>query len=152
MGLNQIFSKVDREVVDGVQRLHVGAQVYRFLRVALFAFVASLPLTIDTRTLGWGALGSLGAGALETAFRQLYPAFPLDKATGVVTRAVKDQATALATAAINEHVDNYQANALLQKTVSQLLASSSTSVTGAAPAPAVEPSVAVPVANTPAAS
>lgn len=118
--LARILDKVDREVVADVQKVHVGAQVYRFLRIALFAFVASLP--VSTSHLGWSALGALGAGALETAFRQAWPAFPLDKATSVVTHAVKEQATQLATAAINAHVDNYQDSLVTQATVTAMLA------------------------------
>lgn len=134
--LTRIFNKVDREVVAEVQSLHVGAQVYRFLRIALFAFIASLP--VDTSHLGWSALGALGVGAAETAFRQLWPAFPLDKATNVVTQAVKEQATALATAAINDHVANYQAGLATQAAVTAMLAQAKTPQPGPA-APGAEP-------------
>lgn len=116
------LDRADREIVAEVQKLHVGAQVYRFLRIALFAFVGSLPLTIDTGTIGWGALVSLATGALETTFRQFYPAFPLGKTTSAVTQAVKDQATQLATAAINAHVEDYQAGLATQVAVSAMLA------------------------------
>jgi hypothetical protein len=135
--LKQIFNKVDREVVADVQRVHVGAQVYRFLRVALFAFLASLP--VHTGNLGWSALAALGAGALETAFRQLYPAFPLDKATSVVTHAIKEQATALATAAINAHVENYQASQATQAAVTAMLAQAGKSGQPVAAAPDATP-------------
>lgn len=120
--LTRILDKADRELVADVQRVHVGAQMYRFLRVALFAFVASLPVTSSTGTLGWSVLASLGAGALETAFRQLWPAFPLDKATSVVTHAVKEQATQLATAAINAQVEDYKAGVATQNAITSFLA------------------------------
>lgn len=120
--LKHILDKADRELVAAVQRVHVGAQIYRFLRVALFAFATSLPLTIDTNTLSWGVLASIGAGALETAFRQLYPAFPLAKSTSVVTQAVKDQATHLATQAINAAVEDHQAALATQSAVTSFLA------------------------------
>lgn len=124
--LKRILDKADKELVEDVQRLHIGAQVYRFLRVALFAFVTALPVTVSTGTLGWGAVASLGAGALETAFRQLYPAFPLDKTTSVVAHAVKEQATELATAAINAHVENYQAGLANQALVTAMFAAQKT--------------------------
>lgn len=127
MSLKQSLDKADRELVTAVQKMHVGAQVYRFLRIALFAFVASLP--IGTSNLGWSALGALGAGALETAFRQFYPAFPLGKTTSAVTRAVKDQATQLATAAINAQVEDYQAGLATQAAVSAMLAAQKTANT-----------------------
>lgn len=140
--LKSILDKVDREIVADVQRVHVGAQLYRFLRVALFAFAASLPLTIDKGTVSWAVLASLGAGALETAFRQLYPAFPLNKATSVVTNAVKEQATQLATAAINAQVENYQAGLQHQALVTAMLAAQKTAST--APSQAGHPAEAEP--------
>lgn len=120
--LKSILDKVDRQIVADVQKVHVGAQVYRFLRVALFAFVTSLPVTIDTNTLSWGVLASLGAGALETAFRQYKPSFPLDKTNGVVVQAVKEQATQLATAAINAAVEDHQHGVAMQAGITSFLA------------------------------
>lgn len=137
--LTRILNKADREVVDQVRRLHVGAQAYRFMRVALFAFLASLPVTIGSGKVGWGVLASLGAGALETAFRQQFPAFPLDKTTGVVVRAVKEQATQLATAAINAQVEDYKASLASQAAVTSMLAQARTVLAAGVPVVADHP-------------
>jgi hypothetical protein len=150
-----MLDKVDRATVAEVQKLHVGAQVYRFLRVAAFAFLASLPL--GTSNLGWQALAAVGAGALETAFRQLYPSFPLDKATSVVTQAVKEQATALATAAINARVEDYRVGLAAQTAVTTMLAQAGKTAQAVAasepqPVHAAEPPTAAPVAKPPATS
>lgn len=144
--LKLTLDKADRELVTAVQRMHVGAQVYRFLRIALFAFVASLP--ISTSHLGWSALGALATGSLEVAFRQFYPAFPLDKTTSAVTQAVKEQAMQLATAAINERVENYKDGLANQAAVAAMLAPAKT--TGQTAGQAAQPPTPVPDAKPPA--
>lgn len=122
MSLKQSLDEVDRELVTAVQKMHVGAQVYRFLRLALFGIISGVVAHWTTSGAMTVPTAAATAGALETAFRQFYPAFPLGGTTSAVTQAVKDQATQLATAAINAHVEDYQAGLANQAMVTSMLA------------------------------
>jgi hypothetical protein len=108
--LQDTFDKADREIVAAVQKLHIGAQVARFLRITLFAFIGALP-ALATGDLSWATLAPVITGALETEFRQLYPSLPLGGATGVVTSAIKTQATNVATAAVDNLIADAKARA-----------------------------------------
>lgn len=99
--LKDTFDKVEGEITAQLQTLHLTAQIGRFLRIAAFAFVSSLPVSVPSGRIGWAALLSLGAGALEAAYRQVKPALPISEATGTVATAIKTQAMQLATGAID---------------------------------------------------
>jgi hypothetical protein len=98
------LDKADAQLVAAVRSLHIGTQVARFLRLTLFAFLAQLPTVeaaLGSKALGWSAIAAVIVGAAETGFRQAFPSFRLDSTASVVAEAVKSQATAIATGAVN---------------------------------------------------
>lgn len=58
---------------------HLKAQLLRFARVSALAFVTGLMATGGH--IGWSALWSLAAGALETGLRQVFQTAPLPVVT-----------------------------------------------------------------------
>ena len=59
---------------------HLRAQLLRFGRISILAFVGQLATTGEA-SLGWKTVGALAAGAVETGIREVWPVNPIPAAS-----------------------------------------------------------------------
>lgn len=94
MKIAEALADVERKIESEASAYHISGQVARFFRVAAFTVIASLLVSLgstNTVHVTWSVLAGVVTGAVETAFRQVWPTVSVDSAKSVAVHVVDEQ-------------------------------------------------------------